>query len=462
MTEQSGKKILTVDDDPDNLDLLRRILGKEGYEVITVSNGYDALKQVKKSFFKVIILDIRMPGMDGIEVLKALQKESPQSQVMILSAYCNDDNVKKAYQLGVFDILEKPVNKEWLLLKVKKAFQVAEALLKEAQIDTSLPDSPYKNIIGNSSAIKGVFNKIKKVAPSNECVLITGEMGTGKELVARAIHQHSNRAGGFIAVNTVTLPDNLLANELFGHEEEAFTDARSRKFGLFETAHNGTLFLDEIGDISPHTQASLLRVLQEKKIKRIGGAEMIDVNARVVTATNQDLEKLMEEKAFREDLFYRIEVFTIQLPPLRERKEDIPLLIEHFIKTHSEANKELTGEVLLSDGAANLLMDYHFPGNIRELETIIKRGLAFQEGNIIQPEDILPKLKGRGKNSPLAELFKHSLGEAKNRFEKMYIEARLRETGGNIKQAAEISEYDRSGFQKKMKEFGLSREDFQG
>jgi DNA-binding NtrC family response regulator len=457
MAEVMGKKVLVVDDDPDSIEILTILLKNEGCEVVSAANGFDALKEVKSTFFTVILLDIHMPGMDGIEVLGKLKEESPQSLVMILTAYKSDENIKKAYKANVFDFINKPIENKLLLLKIKRAFEHADALLKSEQAKKEiLVKYPFEKIIGASPRIREIFRIIGKVAPTDICVSIVGETGTGKELVARAIHATSKRTGPFIPVNVGALPETLLENELFGHEKGSFTDAKERRFGYFESCKDGTIFLDEISEISPKMQVSLLRVLQEKKIIRVGGKTEIDVNPRVITATNKHLEKLVEKGTFRKDLYYRIKTVTIPLPPLRERREDINLLVDHFMKKHS--NKD----VVLSDEAAEILLNYNYPGNVRELEHIIERALIFKENNIILPHDLPPELTGKSKANEFSEIFKLPWREAKQLLEKRYIENKLEKTNGNISEAARISGIDRSDLHKKIEKMGLKKSNKQG
>jgi transcriptional regulator with PAS, ATPase and Fis domain len=312
---------------------------------------------------------------------------------------------------------------------------------------------PYENIVGSSPSMKEVFKMIEKAAPSEICVTITGETGTGKELVARAIHHRSGRSGNpFIEVHASALPETLLEAELFGHEKGAFTDAHKRKIGYFESCENGSIFLDEIGEISHKVQVSLLRVLQEKKITRLGSTKPINVNVRIITATNKNLEKLVEKGLLREDFYYRIKAFVIHLPPLRERREDVKPLVEHFIKKYT--NKAVT----VSDEAMEQLLQYDYPGNVRELEqSIIQRALTLQENNIIHSCDLPTELMGRGKSTELTGLFNLAWKDAKTMMEKMYIENVLGKTGGNVTKASEISGIDRSYLQKQIKKLGIKR-----
>ncbi|MCP4215513.1 MAG: sigma-54-dependent Fis family transcriptional regulator [bacterium] len=447
-----GKRILVVDDEIDNIEILTILLEHEQCEVVAAMNGPEALDKVKTTFFAVIILDIRMPGMDGIQVLEKLKEESPQSLVIILTAYGSKENVQKACKLGVYDMLDKPVNNKILMLTIQKAFQYADSLVQSEQAGKKVLEKyPYENIIGTSANLRAVFKTIEKVAPRDTCVAITGETGTGKELVARAIHARSKRRGLFIAVNVGALPENLLETELFGHEKGAFTDAKSRKFGFFESCKDGTIFLDEIGDISPRMQVSLLRVLQEKKIIRVGDTRPIEVNARVITATNKDLEKLVANKTFREDLYYRIKTITLRLPALRERPEDIPHLVSHFIKKFSNRSIAVLPEVM------EVLLEYNFPGNVRELEHIIERALIFQEGDVIRMDDLPPEVTNRRNIAELSEIFNLPWKEAKLQVEKLYIENMLSKTAGNVTHASERSGIDRSYLQKQIKKYDIKK-----
>ncbi len=453
MTESIKNKILVIEDDADNIDLLEMLLGEAGYEVVAAAGGVAALKKVKSTFFNVILLDIRMPGMDGIQVLEKLKEESPQSQVIILTAYGSDKNITKACKADVFDFIDKPADNKILLHKIKKAFEHAASLLRSEQAKKDeLARYPDNNIIGSSSRIKEVLKIIKKAAPTDAVVLITGESGTGKELAARAIHALSKRSlQPFIPINAGAITETLLESELFGYEKGAFTGANARRFGYFESCKNGTIFLDEIGEISPGMQVSLLRVLQEKKIFRVGGREEIDVNTRILTATNKNLEKLVEEGKFRQDLYFRIKTVTIHLPPLRERREDIPLLIDHFLRKHPNKDIKVSAE------AMEILQGFYYPGNIRELEHIIERSLIFQENNIILPKDLPPEITGESVVPGLAEIFKLTWEEARAQLEKLYIESILEKTKGNISEASRISGIDRSYLHKKIDKYRIRK-----
>jgi len=452
MPEISEKKILVVDDEADNIDLLNRLLGHEGYEVHSATNGAEAVRKAIAAFFQVIVLDLRMPGMDGIQVLEKLKEKSSQSQILILTAYGSDESIKKACGGNAFDFIDKPVDNKLLLHKIQKAFEYAATLFQtEEARKKELEKNPYKDIIGSNARIKDVFKRIDKVGPTDSCVLITGETGTGKELVARACHEKSQRAGNpFKSFNVGALPETLLEAELFGYEKSAYTGAMNRKIGYFESCQGGTIFLDEIGDISLMSQVKILRVLQEKTITRLGSTESIKVNVRVITATNKDLEDLVKKGDFRQDLYFRINTINIHLPPLRERKDDIEPLVNYFIKKYSGK------DVKISAAAMNVLLEYNYPGNIRELEHIIEHALIFQENNLILPKDLPPELTGHKLGSAkFAGIFELPWEEAKNDFEKMYIREILQKAQGNITEAAKISGIDRSYFHKQIKKYDI-------
>ncbi len=452
MVDTFKKKILVVEDDPDTTSILIKLLGGN-YEVENASNGVEALKKVKNTLFGVILLDIRMPGMDGMQVLEKLKEDSPQSLVIILTAHGSDENRKKACKNDVFDFIDKPIDNNLLRHKVSKAFEYTNALSKSDQAkEEELAKYPHKNIIGTSTKMKNLFAIIKKVAPTDACISITGETGTGKELLARAIHASSKRSlQPFIPLNAGALPETLLETELFGYEKGAFTGAIARRFGYFESCKNGTIFLDEIGETSQKMQVRLLRVLQEKKIRRVGGKDEIDVNVRIITATNKNLEDLLKSGNFRKDLYYRIKTVTIHLPPLRERRDDIAPLVERFLGKYP--NKD----IIVSDEAMAILMDYDYPGNIRELEHIIERASIFQENNIILPKDLPPEVMGRTANSALSGIFNIRWDEARSIFEKLYIEAVLEKAKGNVSEASKNSGIDRSYLHKQIKKYGIKK-----
>jgi len=379
--------ILVIEDDKSQLEILKLILKEEGYEVETAATGRDALRIFKESLCSLVLTDLKLPDMDGVNLMENLLKESPHLTVIITTAFGSLNSAEEAMKLGAFDYLFKPVGRDELLFSIKKGFEkvrlVRENLLFKQQLEERFR---FGNIIGRHEKMQEIFRLIQKVAPSDSTVLITGESGTGKELIAKAIHYNSPRKERpFQAINCASIPETLLDSELFGYEKGSFTGAYRREEGLFEASHKGTLFLDEIGDLSPGMQAKILRALQEKEIRRLGGRENIKVDVRIITATNKDLEKEIEERRFRADLYYRLDVVSVSLPPLRDRITDIPALVEYFIhKFNHSLKREIKG---ISKDALRLLMEYNWPGNVRELESAIERAVLLSDGEILEVKD---------------------------------------------------------------------------
>ncbi len=381
------EKILIVDDDQGIQFLLGEVLRKRNYEVDSANSAEHAFEKIKKNNYSLIILDVRLPGMSGIEAIKKLKKELDTTvPIIVMTAYGSRELALQAVQEGAYDLFAKPIKLEELLVVLQRALEKRQLQMEVKQLEESLGKKyEYENIIGASGPMQEVFALVKKVASTDCSVIIYGESGTGKELIAQAIHTHSHRKDKpFVKLNCVAIPEGLLESELFGHEKGAFTGAISQKIGKFALANEGTIFLDEIGDMSLTTQAKILRVLQEKEFERVGGTKTIKVDARVVAATNKDLLKAVEERTFREDLFYRLNVVPIYLPPLRERKGDIPLLAEHFLKEELEKLKKHT--VGITQDALELLMEYPWPGNVRELKNCIERAAVIVEGGFITKE----------------------------------------------------------------------------
>jgi two-component system response regulator PilR (NtrC family) len=369
-------KILVVDDEQSMREFLDIMLKKEGYKVSLASNGDEVLKYIDKDIFDLVLLDIRMPKMDGIAVLKKIKSTSPETVVIMITAYASADTAIKAMKEGAYDYITKPFKVDEIKLIIKNALekkhlQKEKVLLKRVVRDRYV----FDNIIGQSPKMLALYDLLEKVAPTKTNVLITGESGTGKELVAKAIHFNSPRKEkAFVTLNCGAIPEALIESELFGHMKGAFTDAIATKKGLFEMADEGTIFLDEISELPLMMQVKLLRVLQDREFKRVGGTEDIRVDVRIIAATNKDLERAVKEKRFREDLFYRLNVIQIKLPNLRERREDIPVLAAHFLKRYSEElNKNISR---ISPEALHLLLNYEYPGNVRELQNIIERAVA--------------------------------------------------------------------------------------
>jgi DNA-binding NtrC family response regulator len=421
---------------------------KGGYEVTTCRNAAEAIKAAKAGPFHVAVTDVRMPGMSGMALLKDLKEIDPGLVVIVMTAFGSIDDAVKAMKRGAFDYITKPFKMDEFLVVIEKAAQ--ERQLRE-EVDTLRREVhekyEFSNIIGRSKPMQEIFALVRRIADTDTTVLIRGKTGTGKELIARAIHHNSRRGSKpFVAINCGAIPETLLESELFGHVAGAFTGAISTKKGLFEEANGGTILLDEIGEIPPSIQVKLLRVLQEKEVKRVGSTENIKVDVRVLAATSRDLEAAMRAGGFREELFYRLNVIPIVLPDLKDRKEDIPLLVDHFVQKYS---REGRGAVKgISREALQLLMNYDWPGNVREVENVIERAIILAKGKEILPQDViqsLPAASGRPEQGakPMEEL------------EKEHIARVLREAGGQRTKAAEVLGIDRKTLYLKIKKYGL-------
>ncbi|MCG6944929.1 MAG: sigma-54 dependent transcriptional regulator [Deltaproteobacteria bacterium] len=441
--------ILVVDDETAMRECLRDWLLEDGYEVGLAASGPEAIAMARDYPWHVVLLDLKMPGMDGLQTLAELRQVAPNAEVVMMTAYATVDTAVQAMKSGAFDYLVKPFDPEEVELLIKKVVSHQELVLENILLRRRLEErEEFDEIIGQSQPMLDLFETLSRVAPADSTVLITGESGTGKELVARAIHGNSPRCyHPFITVSCGALPDSLLESELFGHEKGAFTGADQIRKGRIEMANGGTLFLDEIGEISAKTQVDLLRVLQEKKIQRLGSEEEIPVEVRILAATNRDLLKAIGEQRFREDLYYRLNVISIHLPPLRQRKEDIPILAESFIRKFClEMNKDL---VTIGPEAMQLLTSYHWPGNVRELENIIERALVIGTGKAIVPGD-LPFGQGQIQEAEMPE----SIQE----MERLHIKRILNNTAWNISQSARRLGIDRQTLYNKMQKYGLSRD----
>ncbi len=382
------QRIHVVDDEPVIQDVLERLLKSEGFEVEISSTEEEALRKQEENEFHLVLLDLMIPGSDGEKILKEILKKDPNQIVIIMTAYASIESAISTLKLGAYDYIQKPFKNEELLHIIKEGLEKRRLREENLRLKEALYKKyHFQNIIGKSPAIQKVFDLIKLVAPTKSTILIQGESGTGKELVARAIHQLSPRSKfNFVPVNSGSMPPDLLESNLFGHVKGSFTGAISDKKGLFEIANKGTIFFDEIGTLNPETQAKILRVIQEKEFMRLGGTEVIKVDVRIIAATNIDLKKAVRLRTFREDLFYRLNVIKIDLPPLRERKEDIPLLVDHFIKKYSEENQK-TIEGIEQD-ASEVLMKYWWPGNVRELEHCIERAVVLTNSKTIRVKDL--------------------------------------------------------------------------
>ncbi len=416
--------ILIVDDEPSILQSLSGLLSDEGFDVMIAGNGYEALKIIDTDSPDLVLLDIWMPGIDGIETLKEIKKENPHIQVIIITGHGTIESAVKATKLGAFDLIEKPLSIDKVIVAINNALNFRR--LEEENRYLRKKTIEKHSINGNSPPIAALKEQIAIVAPTDTWILITGENGTGKELVARTIHHLSSRADQpLIDVNCAAIPDELIESELFGHEKGAFIGATAKKIGKFELAGNGTIFLDEIGDMSLKTQSKILRALQEKQFQRVGGSRILSVNVRVVAATNKDLEKEIEKGGFREDLYYRLNVIPMEVPPLRNRGEDIPLLVETFLDESAKHNRSKTKS--MSHEAIELLCNYSWPGNVRELKNLVERLFIMVEGDIIDVSDIPAQYKADIAKEPTGERFFliNNLRDAKKAFAKEFKKRKL-------------------------------------
>jgi two-component system response regulator AtoC len=438
---RTSAHLLVVDDDPVTLDLLKEVLSKEGYGVETALSGEEAIKQGMDTFFDLIVTDVRMGEKDGMEVLRSFKKNSPEATVIMITAFGSIETAIEAIREGAYDYISKPFKLDEIKFTVKRALEQRRLIQENKFFRLELLDKyQFKNVIGRTPQMFQVYKTIAKVADTKSTVLLYGERGTGKELIARSIHYNSQRNNRpFIPVDCASLVETLIESELFGHLRGAFTGALSTKKGLLEEADGGTIFLDEVSNLSLSMQTKLLRFLQEHEIKRVGGTESIRVDVRVIAATNQFLEPVVKDGKFREDLFDRLNVVSITLPPLRERKEDIPLLANHFLQKFSEENHKNISHI--SPEALEILIQYSWPGNVRELEHTIERAVILSPYPIILPEDLPRKIfeKTKGAKIPFPE---ESL--PLKEIERRYVLKVLQETNGNKKKAAEILGIDRT------------------
>ncbi|GAB4270525.1 MAG: sigma 54-interacting transcriptional regulator [Deferrisomatales bacterium] len=444
--------ILIVDDDRAHRTMLRAVLAEAGYPTLEADDGDTAVKRVKDADVGLVLLDLRMARMGGIEALEAIKGLRFDLPVVLMTAYASVETAVEAMKKGAFDYVTKPVDVEELKLTVDKALAFERLRAENALLRERIGERfDLSKIIGQSRPMRELFETLALVAPSEATVLITGESGTGKELVANAIHESSPRKGGpFVKVNCAALHENLLESELFGHERGAFTGATEQRKGRFELAHRGTLFLDEIGDMSLPTQAKILRVLQEGEFERLGGTKTLRVDVRVLAATHRDLEQAVGEGAFRQDLFYRLSVVPVRLPPLRERREDIPLLAEHFLRRYAEKNrKELRG---FHPQALDLLTRYDWPGNIRELENTIERAVILCPGDRVTPQELPSAVRGADVPAPASGSL--PAGLSLKDAERELILRTLAETEGNRTRAAQILGISRQTLITRLKEYG--------
>jgi len=453
-----NETILVVDDEKNIRTALAGILEDEGYRPVFAKDGLEALEAAKKERPDLVLLDIWMPRLDGLETLQRLKEFHPQLTVVMMSGHGTIETAVKSTKLGAYDFIEKPLSLEKVLVTVKNGLDVGRL---KAENDT-LRTVAFKghDMVGKTPVISQLQEEIRRVAATNASVLITGENGTGKELVARAIHHWSpRREKPFVEINCAAIPEELIESELFGHEKGAFTGAVAQKKGKFDLADGGTIFLDEIGDMSLKTQAKVLRILQERTFERVGGTRTIEVDVRVVAATNKDLSEEIRAGNFREDLFYRLNVVPFTVPPLRERRDDIPLLVEHFLVVFAQREGQERKKMLPE--AVELLKHYNWPGNVRELRNIIERLVIMTPGKVITPDQVPDSIGGAAAgregqaHRPGSAQEINSLREAREEFEREFIIQKLEEHGWNISRTAEAIELERSNLYRKMKSYGI-------
>jgi len=452
-----SKTILVVDDEKDIRISLTGILEDEGYQVVTAASGLEALDSAREELPDLVLLDIWMPGMDGLETLEKLKSLFPFITVIMISGHGTIETAVRATKLGAFDFIEKPLSLDKVLISVVNALRMKDLSVENDELKRVVGNE--HELIGASDAIVALREQIMRVAPTNASVLISGANGTGKELVARSIHYYSQRHNKtFVAINCAAIPEELIESELFGHEKGAFTGALAQKKGKFDLADGGTLFLDEIGDMSLKTQAKVLRILQERCFERVGGTRLVAVDVRIIAATNKDLDDEIRQGRFREDLYYRLNVVPFRAPALRERSDDIPLLVEYFVSLFYR--KEGREPKYFLPETLEILKKYHWPGNVRELKNIIERILIMTPGRTITCHDV-PDLTG-GHNEIECSYPAHdgalalaTLREAREKFEREFIIQKLEENDWNISRTAEIIELERSNLHRKIKSYGI-------
>ena len=449
--------ILIIDDEPGIRTVLSGILEDEDYSVLTAADGFEGLSILKNSTVDLVILDVLLPNMGGIDVLKEIKNEYREIEVIVISGHANIDIAVKAVKLGAFDFVEKPLSMEKIINLVRNALRIEDLRRENKSLRNNL--FVEDQMIGTSAVMNIIWERIQQSAESDAKILIQGENGTGKELIAKEIHRRSERSSQpFVEVNCAAIPETLIESELFGHEKGAFTSAVARRKGKFEVAHRGTLFLDEIADMSLATQVKVLRAIQELKFERVGGEKSISVDLRLIAATNKNIAEEIRNGNFREDLFFRINVVPIDVPPLRDRTEDIPLLVEYFLKKYSTHNSGKQKK--LAAGGMQILKSYSWPGNIRELKNFIERISIMVNSDIIS-NDMVHYYLGESsrdmnpKNRLLQDFQDMKLNDAKNRFEKLFIEEKLKECDSNISKTAETLGIYPSNLHGKIKKLGI-------
>lgn len=447
--------VLVIDDEEVIQDILQTILEKEGYEVDMLPEGEAGLDRFRHKTYDAVICDLMLPGMDGLKVLDELKRHDPDCPVIIITAYATVETAIQAMRNGAYDYVTKPFKNDELLLIMDKCIAQRRVIEENRALKRALADKfPFANIIGNHESMRKIYGLIEQVAPSRSTVLVQGESGTGKELVARAIHHHSPRAPfTFVTVNSGSLPADLLESNLFGHVRGAFTGAVTSKKGLFEVADRGSIFFDEISNISPETQAKLLRVIQEREFMRLGGIETIKVDVRIIAATNVDLKTQVDAGQFREDLYYRLNVIKIEIPPLRDRREDIPLLSQHFIDKYCRENGK--PHLQISETAFNMLLEYDWPGNVRELENVIERAVVLSRGDYLDESLFPDTLVAAQKDAGPAADEDLPFYERVRAYERGLVLDALNRAGGVQKRAAQELRIKPTTLNEMIKRFGI-------
>lgn len=450
---KSKAKILIVDDEQNIREVLSIFLKDEGYTVSVAGDGQSALEAIKNDIFDLVITDLKMPKFSGFDLLKSVKESSPETVVVIITAYGTTESAVEAMKLGAFDYIQKPFKINDVRLIVKNALEKQKLQEEVSLLKEQIKTPSLENIIGESSAMRDLFSLISKTASSNSNVLITGESGTGKELIAKAIHKLSQRANNhFVAVNCAAIPDTLLESELFGYMRGAFTGAGANKQGLFELADGGTIFMDEIGDMPINLQAKILRVIEGMNFRRVGGITDIKVDVRLISATNTDIKTLADEKRFREDLYFRLNVLSLKVPPLRERRSDIPLLVEHFLQKFSGGKKRFSQE------AVAMLIDYKWKGNVRELENIIERMVLLCDNNVIDADALPEEIRLPSSAEPVAMPSDGiNIEKLIEETEKAYLLKALQNTNGVKIEAAKLLKLSFRSFRHKLKKYGIEK-----
>ena len=448
---QKSINVLVVDDEKIMQESCCRVLEKEGYTVSSADSGEAALEQCDRKSFDLVLLDLKMPGMGGIEALKRLKEMDPEVTILIMTGYPSIETAVRAIKLGAYDYITKPFTPDTLRIAVSRVLERKTLMVENQHLRQQLRSKNETDaIIGESQIMRGIYELVRRTAPTDSTVLITGESGTGKELVARAIHNYSLREEReFVTVDCSSLVETLLESELFGHVKGSFTGAIQAKYGSFELANGGTFFFDEVGNLSLDIQAKLLRVIQEKEIKPVGSEKTIRVDVRILAATNQDLKQAIAKRTFREDLYYRLNVVPIHIPPLRERKEDISLLVKHFLKKYNK--KREIPVVRVEPETLKLLMNYGWPGNVRELENAIERALILEDGDTLLPKSFSWFVEGKRPEKTGVDDKVYNLSE----LEKQHIKRVLDETRGHRSQTANLLGIDRKTLYQKIKKYGL-------